>query len=140
MYTDFDHDAPDFGGLARLFRACLIIGLLAFVSCTATVFKCCAQTHFEFNTSTIIMVDTTGEMTVGNTSWPVRAWCDSLTAGPMAWHGIKWEEMDGGHLWCITPVFRAHYAPGPGGKGLLIMPAGAIKTIEFLERQTYPRQ
>lgn len=86
------------------------------------------------------MVDTTGEMTVGNTSWPVRAWRDTLSAGPLMWYGVKWSETDGGHLWCITPFFRAHYAPGPGGKGLLVMPAGAVKTMEFLERQTYPKQ
>ena len=46
MHTDFDHDAPDLRGLAQMFRACLIIGLLAFVSCTVTVVKCCAQTDF----------------------------------------------------------------------------------------------
>lgn len=139
-YTDFDNDAHDLAGLARLFRACLVLALMTVASCTVTVVKCCAQTHFDFNTATVIMVDTTGEMTVGNTSWPVRAWRDTLTAGPLMWYGVKWTETDGGHLWCITPFFRAHYAPGPGGKGLLVMPAGAVKTMEFLERTTYSKQ
>ena len=46
MYTDFDNDTPDLSGLARLFRACLVIALLTVASCTMTVVKCCAQTDF----------------------------------------------------------------------------------------------
>ena len=46
MHTDFDNDAPDLSGLARLFRACLVIALLTVASCTRTVVKCCAQTDF----------------------------------------------------------------------------------------------
>lgn len=110
----------------------VVAGLLALAAAT-----CNAQTeYFRFNTSTVIMQDTAGEMTVGSVSWPVRAWCDSLVCGPLQWYGVKWQRMDNGALYCITTGFMAKYLPGPGGKSLGVYPAGAIKSMEFHERKT----
>lgn len=110
----------------------LIIALLLMPRCGR------GQIVFHFNTSTVVMEDTTGQMDTGSASWPVIASGDSLIIGiparPLLWHGIKWVKMDNGDLHCMTPHFRAHYKPGPGGKSLLVMPAGAIRVIELYEK------
>lgn len=109
--------------------AALIIALLLLPKCGKT------QTHFAFNTSTVIMVDTTGEMTVGSASWPVRAYCDTLEIGRyFLYTGIKWTVMDAGNMICIAPGLLAEYLPGPGGKSLMIAPRGAIRRMEFHEK------
>lgn len=97
--------------------------------------KCAGQEPdlFHFNTSAIVMVDTTGEMTAGGASWRVRAWADTLQCGPLVWYGIKWEHTDSG-LFFLSPFFQASYLSGPGGQSLLVKPQGAIKIIELYEK------
>lgn len=129
--TTYHNDAP---ALDRIAAGVLLTLLMLFARCS----QCLAQGYFRFNTSTVVMVDTTGRMDVGSASWPVIASGDSLLIGiparPLLWHGIKWVKMDNGDLHCLTPFFRAHYKPGPGGKSLLVMPAGAIRVIELYEK------
>ena len=109
--------------------AALIIALLMLPKCGKS------QTHFAFNTSTVIMVDTTGEMTIGSASWPVRAHCDTLEIGRyFLYTGVKWTVMDAGNMICIAPGLLAEYKPGPGGKSLMIAPRGAIRKMEFHEK------
>ncbi len=100
---------------------------------------CRGQVHFRFNTSTVIMVDAFGQMDVGSASWPVIASGDSLIVGmpgrPLVWYGIRWTETGDGALHCLTAHFYAKYLPGPAGKSLYIRPGGAIKEMEFHERQ-----
>lgn len=132
MYPSFDLDPRSF---ARIFRACLVIALLTVASCTVTVVRCCAQDHFNFNTSVVVTVDTSGNTEVLNTGLNVRAWADTMQAGRLKWWGITWTATDGGDLYFLSPRFRAHYRPGPNGKGLLVCPEGRLRTIEFHEKQ-----
>ena len=99
---------------------------------------CRGQVHFRFNTSTVVMVDTFGQMDVGSASWPVTASGDSLVIGMpgnrLVRHGITWTRTNDGAMHFITSNFYAKYLPGPAGKSLYIRPGGAIKEMEFHER------
>jgi hypothetical protein len=44
--------------------------------------------------------------------------------------------MDNGSLHFLGPYFQAHYLPGPGGQSLYVRPMGAVREMEFHERQT----
>lgn len=123
------HEISDGCAGSAAMIAALVIVLLLLPKCGKT------QTHFQFNTSTVIMVDTTGEMTVGSASWPVRASCDTLEIGRyFLFTGVKWTVLDAGNMICISPGLLAEYKPGPGGKSLMIAPRGAIKSMEFHEK------
>lgn len=130
-------DAAAFG---RFAWGCLGAAAITLVLLLLAAVKCHAQTHFEFTTSTVIMCDTAkatntyDPITVGNTSWNIKAWSDTLKCGPLLWYGVKWEKTNT-DLFCMTPYFRAQYSPGPGGKALLVIPSGAIKWMQFLERK-----
>lgn len=134
MHPSFDFDPRT---LRNTLRTCLLLALLAVGSCTATVVRCCGQTpvHFDFNTTVVVTVDTSGNMEVLHTGLNVRAWADTLQAGPLKWWGITWAPTDGGDLYFVSPRFRAHYRPGPGGRGLLVCPEGRLRTIEFHEKR-----
>jgi hypothetical protein len=112
--------------------AALIIALLLFPKCGKT------QTHFYFNTSTVVMVDNTGQMDTGSASWPVVAAGDSLVIGMpgmrLVERGLQWSKMGNGDMHAMKAGFRAHYKPGPGGKSLLISTAGSVRTIEAYEK------
>lgn len=99
-----------------------------------------SQEVFRFNTSTVIMADTSGRMDTGLASWPVLAHGDTLEIAiptkPITWWGIHWIEMDGGDLYYNTATFSAHYSPGPGGKSLIVRPSGAVRVIELYEHAT----
>lgn len=127
------NDAP---ALDRIAAGVLLTLLMLFARCS----QCRAQEHFRFNTSTVVMVDTTGQMDVGSASWPVIASSDTLYIGcptlPLLWHSIRWVRMDDGSLHYLSPYFQAHYLPGPGGQSLYVRPMGAIREIEFYERPT----
>lgn len=117
-------------------------GILAAIIALMLMFPRCGhgQDVFRFNTSAVVMVDTSGQMDAGLASWPVVACGDSLFVGiptrPLKWRGLKWVLTDNGDLHCIKPYFWAHYKPGPGGKSLMIRPMGAIRVIELYERPT----
>ena len=129
-YHDTDERLP------RLALLTLLTVLMMFARCS----QCRGQVHFAFNTSTVVMVDTAGQMDVGSASWPIIASGDSLRiglpAGPMLWWGISWVKMDDGSLHYLPPYFQAHYIPGPGGQSLYIRPMGAIREMEFYEKPT----
>ena len=118
----------------------LLFALLTVLMLFARCSQCRAQVHFAFNTSTVVMVDTAGQMDVGSASWPVIASGDSLLIGcparPLLWHRIAWVKMDDGSLHFLSPYFIAHYSPGPGGKSLMIRKRGRIRSMEFYEKQT----
>jgi len=127
------HDTNErLGPFAMLFLTLLFL----FAKCS----DCKGQVHFQFNSSTVVMVDTTGRMDVGSASWPVIASGDSLLIGcpslPLMWHGVKWERMDSGDLYFFSPVLIARYSTGPGGQALYIRPMGAIREMELYERNT----
>lgn len=135
MHPSFDFDPRT---LRNTLRTCLILAVLTVASCTVTVVRCCGQTtRFEFNTTVVVTVDTSGNMEVLHTGLNVRAWADTLQAGPLKWWGITWAPTDGGDLYFVSPRFRAHYRPGPDGKGLLVCPEGRLKTIEFHEKKKH---
>ena len=127
------HDTDEH--ISPLLAAVLTI-LMLFARCS----DCRGQVVFAFNTSTVVMKDTTGQMDVGLASWPVIATGDSLIIGcpgvPLLWYGIHWVRMDDGSLHYLTPYFQAHYLPGPGGKSLYLRPSGSIREMEFHERVT----
>ena len=129
-YHDTDERLP------RLALYALLTVLMFFARCS----QCRGQVHFQFNTSTVVMVDTAGQMDVGSASWPVIASGDSLLIGcpalPLMWHRITWIRMDDGSLHFLSPYFIAHYLPGPGGQSLYIRPMGAIREMEFYEKPT----
>lgn len=131
--TTYHNDAP---ALDRIAAGVLLTLLMLFARCS----QCLAQGYFRFNTSTVVMVDTTGRMDVGSASWPVIASGDSLYIGcpslQLLWHGIRWVRMDDGSLHYLTPYFQAHYLPGPGGQALYIRLMGAVREMEFYERPT----
>jgi hypothetical protein len=141
-FHDNENDLPDFDGARRIVTGCIwlcaIIAVFSIAMCSATVAH--GQEVFRFNTITVMMQDTSGETTVGSTSWPIWAHGDTLSAGPLLWWGLKWEVMDSGAMYCATPFFQAKYSPGPGGKALMVRPAGAIKVMEFYERETLKGQ
>ena len=122
--------------LPRIALYALLTVLMLFARCS----QCRGQVHFQFNTSTVVMVDTAGQMDVGSASWPIIASGDSLRiespAKPMLWNKIIWQTTDTGEMYCITPYFQAHYSPGPGGKSLMIRKRGRIRSMEFYEKQT----
>lgn len=112
-----------------------LIRITALAVLLLCLYRCNAQEAdlFHFNTSAIVMVDTTGEMSAGGASWRVRAWADTLQCGPLVWYGIKWEHTDSG-LFFLSPFFQASYLSGPGGQSLLVKPQGSIKIIELYEK------
>jgi hypothetical protein len=123
-------------------EGCASAGIVAFALACALLFPYCGrcQTHFQFNTSTVMMQDSFGRMDVGSASWPVHAHGDTLEIGiparPIVWYGIRWIATEGGHLYFNTPVFSAHYDPGPGGKSIVIRLDGIIRVMELYERMT----
>ena len=129
-YHDTDERLP------RMALFAMLTLLMLFARCS----QCRGQVHFAFNTSTVVMVDTAGQMDVGSASWPVIASGDSLLIGcparPLLWHRIAWVKMDDGSLHFLSPYFIAHYSPGPGGKSLMIRKRGRIRSMEFYEKQT----
>lgn len=128
------HEVTDGCARPAAMITALIIALLLLPKCGRS------QEVFRFNTSTVVMEDTTGQMDTGSASWPVIASGDSLLIGiparPLLWRNLKWVRMDNGDLYCLTPYFRAHYKPGPGGKSLLVMPGSDIRVIELYEKDT----
>lgn len=123
-------------------EGCASAGIVALALACALLFPYCGrcQQHFKFNTSTVVMQDSTGRMDVGSASWPVHAHGDTLEIGipakPIVWYGIRWEVTEGGHLYYNTPFFSAHYDPGPGGRSIVIRLDGVIRVMELYERMT----
>jgi hypothetical protein len=136
MTCAYHHDEGE--RIPRTALAVILFILMIFARCS----QCRGQELFRFNTSTVVMVDTAGQMDVGSASWPVIASGDSLLIGcparPLLWHRISWVKMDDGSLHFLSPFFQAHYLPGPGGQSLYVrLTGGAIREMEFYERETW---
>lgn len=137
--NDEDYTRDDiFRDMARLGRGCLVIAFIIAILSIGMCASAMGQEVFRFNTSTVVMVDTTGRMDTGFASWPVIASGDTLTiaapAGPLVWWGIKWIPVDNGDLYCIAPNLRARYSPGPGGQSMALWPVGRMRVIELYEK------